>query len=102
MIKEPFKYFCIAIIVCIIARWGYKHYFPTVHVYLECGTDIYHQTAVCDSIHGFDKAFYEEFGEITGTDEINEKEVFYKKKYKMCPFCFSPMEIKYRNEYINQ
>lgn len=97
-----FKYLLFVAVVCIVFAMDWKSILFPSKVYLECGTDIYHQTAVCDSIHGFNKVFYEEFGEITGTDEINEKEVFYKKKYKMCPYCFSPMEIEYRNEYINQ
>lgn len=100
MMKEPFKYFCIAILVCIVARWGYQHYFPTKYVYLEDGTNIYHSTQVCDQIHGLQ--VMEELGEVVGSKKIDETEVFYDKKYQMCNYCFSPMEIEYRIRYINR
>ena len=100
MTKEPFKYFCIAILVCFIAHWGYKTYFPTTYVYLEDGTNIFHKTEVCDQIQGLH--VMEELGEVIRSKKIDEKEVFYNKKYEMCNYCFSPMEIEYRTKYINR
>lgn len=70
-------------------------------VYLEYGTNIYHNTNVCDSISGFDRLFLDEYGEVVGSEEIDEKAVYGNEKYKMCDYCFSLMDIKHHNEYIN-
>lgn len=70
-------------------------------VYMDYKTCIYHNTPVCDSINGFDKDFYEEYGDIVGSEEVSKKKVFYNKKYKMCNYCFSKFDIQSRNKYIN-
>ena len=69
-------------------------------VYIDYSNRTYHRSEVCDSIHGFDKGFLEEFGEVTGSKKIDEKKVYGDQNYKMCEHCFSQMEILHHNDYI--
>jgi hypothetical protein len=69
-------------------------------VYVEYEEDIFHKIPVCEAIPGFNKIVYEDDGIATGSEKISEDEVFDKPKYKMCSFCFSPMERKHREEYL--
>lgn len=74
------------------------------NVYKEYERNVYHKTPVCDSITGMDEmttALMEYDGKVYGTEEIDEKDVYYDKKFKMCEWCFSPFEIKSRQNYIN-
>ena len=96
--KDSFKYFCIFIFVCYSLYWGYKYYFPTTYVYVDYETNIYHSTPVCDSIEGMQ--VLDEIGEVTGSEKVDEKDVFYDQKYRMCNYCFSPMDIQCRTEHI--
>lgn len=98
MKKEPFKYFCIFIFVCYAIYLAYKHYFQTTYVYIADETNVFHSTPVCDNIDGMH--VLEEIGEVIGSRKVDKKEVYCDENYIMCNYCFSPLEIKYRQEYL--
>ena len=98
-VSNIFRYLFVAVL-SIVLYIGVQKLFQTTEVYLDCDTNIYHSTPVCDSIRGFDRMFYEDTGEALGSMKIDEKDVFCDTKYKMCKHCFSLMEQKGRESYI--
>lgn len=98
--RNEFKYCCIFLFLCCSAYWGYKYYFPDKFAYIEDDTYIYHSTPVCDEIRGLH--VMEVSGNVMGSKKVDEKDVYYDQKYRMCPYCFSPIEIEYRDKYINR
>lgn len=100
-------------IVCfllgILAVWiflkGGKAVFSSEKVYLEENRRVFHSTQYCDlikSIDASDREYMEETGNLIGTTEKSERECYSDATLRMCKFCYSPMDRKYRCEYLSE
>ena len=100
-------------IVCfllgMLAVWiflkGGKAVFSSEKVYLEESRKVFHTTQYCDlikSIDASDREYMEETGNLIGTTEKSERECYNDVTLSMCKFCYSPMDRKYRNEYLSE
>ena len=100
MKENVFAIFFVLALVIVVGRLCIKC--EDDKVYLDETTGICHKVPYCEEISGFDGYLYEEFGDITGSKEISEKEVYGDAKYNMCSYCFSKMDIEHRGKYLQK
>lgn len=88
--------------IAVFAK-GLVSMFTTEKAYVETSRHIYHCSQYCDKIDGIteaDKDYMDETGNTAGTIEKSSRECYNDISLKMCSYCFSPMEIKYRDEHL--